>query len=438
MDIGSLTETIVAPITALGGAVAVIRVSGPDSAGVGRQVFRGFPHSAEPRRCYYGEFLNGDDGLGVMFEEGASFTGEQSIEFSVHGSAASVDSLVRACLDAGCRMAEPGEFTLRAFMNGRIDLSQAEGVRAAVEASTAQQVKMAGRLRAGDLRGEVGAIREACLAVLASVEAHTDFSEELGDFDCDGGLQSVQAAKVLVDRLLSTQPIARLRWNGASLAIIGLPNAGKSSLLNILLGEERAIVTPIAGTTRDTVEETVVIGTIPVRIVDTAGLRETPDTVESIGVERAKAAAKSADLVLYVYDVSAGWSAEDELLLADLQGEVVLVANKLDLGDAGGHGIRVSCLTREGLVRLTSQIEERLGGDRLEADGYLVDRHYELLGRVREILVEVETTFGGSELPVDLASVHLRQAIRLLGEITGETASADLVSEIFSRFCLGK
>ncbi len=432
-------ETIVAPITALApAAVALVRISGPRAWAVAKQVFNPWPDPVRPRYAQYGRFVTGDDGLALPFAESASYTGEESVEFSVHGSLPSVDTLVQACLQAGCRLAEPGEFTLRAFMNGRIDLTQAEGVRATVEAATATQLRTANQLRSGALTDDVKQIRESCLQLLSMVEASTDFSEEIGDLDHAEAERLCQQSLQKIDRLLATEAVTRLHQNGARIAIVGLPNAGKSSLLNALLRQDRAIVTPIPGTTRDTVEETVDLNGIPVRFIDTAGLRETPDQVEQIGVERAIQASQSADLVLYLYDANTGWQAEDSRLHQSIQRPTILVANKADLNPDPPQGIPISSKTGQNLEVLIQTISSQLTGGNQDDPSYLLDRHFSLLHQAKDAITETLTTVTSPHLPDDLASVTTRQAIRVLGEITGETASADIIQEIFARFCIGK
>ena len=434
----NLTDTIVAPITASGpAAVAVIRISGSQAFNVANSVFNNWSEPTESHKALYGTFITGDDGLALPFSEGHSYTGDETVEFSIHGSPASVDSLVSQCIKAGARMATPGEFTLRAFMNGRLDLSQAEGVRATVDAQTSAQLRMANQLRQGNLTDQVKLIRKLCIQVLAMVEATTDFSEEIGDLNHEEALEKTSEAIALINNLLQTEQLTRLFQTGARLAILGLPNAGKSSLLNALLKQDRAIVTPVAGTTRDTVEEIVDLNGLPVRIIDTAGLRETPDEVEKIGVERAIQAASNADLVLYLYDASQGWTSEDERLRGLIQRPTIVVANKSDLTPDLPKNTPISAKKGTGLNHLIDQISNHFRSKN-ESPSFLLDRHYELLKQTKNAIEESETTFNSPELPDDLSSVALRQAVRLLGEITGETASADIIDQIFSEFCIGK
>lgn len=431
-------DTIAAPITGLQpAAVAVVRISGPDAWVVASRVFSPWTIPVQPRLAVYGQFANGDDGLALPFEDGHSYTGEESAELSVHGSLASVRSLLELIFAAGARPAEPGEFTQRAFLNGRIDLTQAEGVRDTVSALTDAQLRAASELREGRLRGEVSAILAEVEGVLVAVEASTDFSEEIGDLDRAAASARLLSACERISVLLETAQTGRILREGFSVAIVGLPNAGKSSLLNVLLGMDRAIVTAVPGTTRDTVEELADIGGVPCQLIDTAGLREAGDEVERIGVERALAAGAQADLVLYVFDSAAGWTAADETLLSAISRPVLVVANKADLADAAHEGIRVSTVTRFGLDVLVREIVEFAGLSEVSGSALINRRHEPLLREALEELGDVRTMLG-SEVPVDLASVGLRSALMKLGEITGETATPDLIERIFHDFCIGK
>ncbi|MBX3112799.1 MAG: tRNA uridine-5-carboxymethylaminomethyl(34) synthesis GTPase MnmE [Fimbriimonadaceae bacterium] len=431
-----LAQTIVAPITAVGGSVAMVRVSGPMAYSVAKAVFANWPDKVEPRRAVYGTFVHGDDGLALPFASGASYTGDETVEFSVHGSAASVAGLVEACCQAGARPAGPGEFTMRAFLSGRMDLTQAEGVRTLVEAQSDAALRQGRLLREGRLSAMVAAVREAVLGALATVEASTDFSEEVGDLDRDVLDRRLADIVGETDRLLGTAAASRVAHVGVTVAVVGKPNAGKSSLFNALLNADRAIVTDVPGTTRDALHETIQAGGMLMRLVDTAGLRETSDTVESVGVGRSRDAASEADLVLYVYDASAGFDEVDEAEFEVISRPKLAVANKADLPHRDGPGTKVSAVTRSGLDELLSRVVGSVGVAVGEVP-FVLPRHVPLLQRAREALVDVRQTLG-QPVPDDLAAVGLRAAARALGEITGETATPDVVERIFHDFCIGK
>ncbi len=429
-------DTVVAPITAVGGAVALVRVSGPLAFAVGATVFSPWPSPVVPRTSLYGRFQHGDDGLLVAFESGASYTGEESVEMSVHGSPASVFALVSACCAAGARPAEPGEFTLRAFQNGRLDLTQAEGVRTLVEAQSEAALRQGRLLREGRLSREVKSVRESVLGVLASVEASTDFSEEVGPLDRRTAASRIAEAAQEIDRLLATASASRLAHQGITVAIVGRPNAGKSSLFNAILQADRAIVTPVPGTTRDALHETLQVGGVIVRLVDTAGLRETDDQVEAIGVERSLAAATDADLVLYVYDASVGYGQEEARYFDSIERPKQAVANKRDLPHDDGPGIPTQATNGLGVDDVLAFVASHAQGA-LAEQPYILPRHVTPLREARQALDEVAQTLS-VDVPDDLATVGLRSSARALGEITGETATPDVIDRIFHDFCIGK
>lgn len=422
-------DTIVAPITGSGtAAVAVIRLSGPDAWGIAGKVFQ--PWRPEPLRATYGQFAHGDDGLALPFEEGHSYTGDQVVELSVHGSPASVRAVLDACISGGARMAEPGEFTQRAFLNGRIDLTQAEGVRDTIESHTGAQLRLANLQRAGSLRNEVATISREVGGVLAAVEASVDFSEEIGEFDVAAAVERLSQVRSRLLLLLETADARVTLRKGLRVAIIGPPNAGKSSLLNAILGTERAIVTEIPGTTRDFVEEQIEVDGYPVVLIDTAGLRDSNDPVEAIGVQRSRAIAAGADVVWFVYDATEAVPEENSL-----EGcATTLVANKCDLARPKA-GIAVSAKTREGLGELLASLPlDREIGQREFA---INARHSKLLTRAWNNVDTAIVTLH-SNRPADLLSVLLQDTLEALGQVTGETATEDMITRIFSDFCIGK
>ena len=436
MSLERHADTIVAPITAPGGAVGVVRLSGPMAFKIAQGLFEPWPGEPVSHRAVYGRFAHGDDGLALPFEEGRSYTGEQSVEMSVHGSQASVGALVTACIAAGARAAEPGEFTLRAFMNGRLDLTQAEGVRDSVTARTDAQLRQANLLREGALRDQVRALRDEAVGILAMVEAATDFSEETGELDRGAAVRLCLSVGSRIDQLLATEHASRVLREGASVAIVGLPNAGKSSLLNALLSADRAIVTDVPGTTRDTVEESLSLGGLLVTLIDTAGLRETSDPVESLGVERSRAATENADLVIYLYDAAVGWQPEDQARFCSLSRPGLVAANKCDLAPRPELGLPVSTKTREGLARLIDSVQGLLASE-CDRPGLINSRHARSLREAKGALRRACETLG-SPVPDDLAAVDLQGTVRALGEITGETAAPDVIERMFHDFCIGK
>lgn len=431
-----LLDTIVAPITAPGGAIAVVRMSGPRAWRIGREVFRRWPDVPIPRLAVYGTFSNGDDGFALPFAEGHSYTGDETVEFSLHGSQASLRTLIEDCLRLGARHAQPGEFTLRAFMFGRIDLTQAEGVRDTVCAATSAQLRQATLLREGRLYAMLEGLRDNLSGVLASVEASADFSEEIGELDRESAYERCMGVVAGIEKMLATAHAGRVVREGITIAIVGRPNVGKSSLLNRLLSADRAIVTEVPGTTRDTLEEPANLGGWACKLIDTAGMRHTADQVERLGVERTQAAMQAADVVWMLYDASEGWTEQDEELLRGMERSVTLVAHKCDLQPLVSKGLPVSSLTGEGVNSLIASLRDFVGPV-AEGSPLIARRHQPLLEQALEATLSASETLK-LDVPYDLAAVELMQAIRLLGEITGETATPDMVERVFRDFCIGK
>lgn len=428
-------DSIVAPITgSSAAAVAIVRLSGPEAWSIASKVFD--PWKPEHMRAAYGKLSSGDDGIALPFTHGHSYTGEEAVELSCHGSRAAVGELVAACIAAGARMAEPGEFTQRAFLNGRIDLTQAEAVRETIEASSSAQLRLANLHREGSLRRRVTDIRNAMFRVLAAIEATVDFSEEIGDLDRATATLDLQAQIGSIEQLLRTADTGRLIRQGLRIAIIGPPNAGKSSLLNALLKSDRALVTEIPGTTRDFVEEQIEVNGLPIVLIDTAGLRESDDRVESMGIQKSRAIAAAADLMWFVYDASVGLTDEDRRTSEGFQ-KLLYVANKIDLTREfllPPNSTGISAATGEGIPALLDTIPDVELGAREFA---ISPRHSPPLQDARDA-IEAAIAVLNADKPVDLATVFIGEALDRLGRITGETASEDMLHRIFSDFCIGK
>lgn len=416
-------------------AVAVIRVSGPDAWSVAHRVFPSLPEAPVPRHAYYGDFEHGDDGICLLFAGGASYTGEPSAEFSIHGSPASVQGLVEACMAAGCRQARPGEFTMRAFLNGRLDLAQAEAVRDVIEAQTVVQLKFAQHGLHRALSEAVQTMEDSVLRVLAAVEASVDFEEEIGAFDRAEGVTAITNACDQLDDLIESAESGEVLRQGLRVALIGRPNVGKSSLLNALAGSCRAIVTDIPGTTRDVLEVALDIHGKPVILWDTAGQRESDDLVESEGIRRATDAAHQADLILLLYDAGEGWLDSDQQLLDKFKGrKLEIIGNKSDLQEPA-RGLRVSAKTGNGMDGIKRLLAGQFDG--LEGQILPNPRQTQELLHAAEHLQQVRTHMN-EPVPDDLLAVGLRAALVHLGRISGKTADSSMLESIFSQFCIGK
>ena len=387
-------------------------------------------------RAVYGKCANGDDGIALPFAEGHSYTGEATVEISLHGSVASIRSMIEACVQAGARLAEPGEFTQRAFLNGRLDLSQAEAVRDSIDAQSELQFRNATRLREGVLSRSVNSIRSSILKVLAAMEASVDFSEEIGPFDRKAAHAQIEFAwRAAIDLLRSEKTGQWIRY-GLRIAIVGPPNAGKSSLLNAMLRQDRAIVTDVPGTTRDTIEERIEVNGIPVVLTDTAGIRDSLDPIETLGIQRTNLVAQNADVVWYVFDCQIGLTEEDETFASNLGVRTVFVANKSDLCEFSGREvISVSALTGLGMERLNEWIVDTVKPDDFTV--LIAPRHAVHLESAAQILNTVCIRLL-AETPPDLLSVLLNDAVNELGKITGESADEDMLHRIFRDFCVGK
>lgn len=452
-----MSDTIAAIATPPGeGGIGIIRLSGPEAQAIALRIFR--PARAgrlRSHRVRYGYVIGPD---GAVIDEALltfmaaphSFTREDVVEISCHGGALPVQLTLEAALAAGARLANPGEFTMRAFLNGRIDLSQAEATLDVIRAQTSAGLAVAQAQLGGWLAREVRAARAALLEPLAYITALIDFPDE--GIEPQAVAEPVAQALATVERLLAGADQGMVIRNGARVALVGRPNVGKSSLLNALLRVERAIVTPIPGTTRDTLEETANLAGVPVVLIDTAGMRASDDPVEQIGVERARSALASADLALLVFDAQQPFTAEDAAMLSvTAERPTIIVWNKCDdpasaPPPAPEHPRSVAvvaCSARygHGIDHLANTIAATLLGGTLPAMGttHLVSnpRHRAALRRAVEFLRAAQETLA-TNAATDLLAADLTGATNALGEITGETVGEDLLDVIFSRFCIGK
>ena len=457
----------IAAIAAGGGApsaIGVVRISGPDCFAACGRVFRSARpfEELEARRMVLGEFLDRegrvlDRGLAVRFPGPRSYTGEDSAEFHCHGSPVVLREVLAALFAAGARQAGPGEFTKRAFLNGRLDLTQAEAVIDLIDAETAAAARNAAAQLDGGLRRALEPIQEALLEVTSRFYAVVDYpDEDIQDVQPEEIAAALREASGALKALLATCRRGRVLKKGVRTAIVGLPNAGKSSLLNALAGYERAIVTDVPGTTRDTVEEAVLCGGVLLRLVDTAGLRETEDEVERLGVERSRRAMETAELILLVEDSADEEALPEKTALEEAVSQTgkpwIYVASKRDRsgirsaslgGPDGGRipaaSVSLSALTGEGLEDLENAVAALFpAGEQGEAGSLLTDQRQE--DAARRALEALDRALEALEsgLTPDAVLTDAEEALDAVGELTGRTAKEEIVSRIFSRFCVGK
>ncbi len=438
-------DVIVAPATPPGAsALAIVRLSGPPGAAcaVARRLVPSLPERPEPRRALVARFLDAagrplDEGVVLPWAAPHSATGEEVVELFCHGAPAIVTALLEAACVAGARPARPGEFTRRALANGKVDLAEAEGISRLVAAESRGAARRALGLHDGDLSRRVRAVREELLDLLAELEAGLDFPDDVGATEAGVLRDALDRPARELRALLAAAGASAGRERIPTVVIAGRPNAGKSTLFNALVGADRAIVTPHPGTTRDAVAESVDLAGARVRLVDTAGLRESGDEVERIGVDVARRTADLADVVLLVVDGSAPPSPEDRSTAATLGRRAILVRTKADLAFLAPWGLAadavVSARTGAGLEALRTLLLDRLGGAESEGGFLVLDRHRDALARTASLL-ESAGTAPGEEIAASL----LREALSSLGEITGETATEELLERIFSAFCIGK
>jgi tRNA modification GTPase len=457
-------DTIAAIATPLGeGGLAVIRISGPHALAVADKVFTPVgghsskPSSAVSHTIHYGKVLRGgqqvDEVLCAVMRAPRTFTREDVVEITCHGGILSTKTVFDTVLECGARPALPGEFTQRAFLNGRLDLAQAEAVADLIHARTELALSAANEQLAGKLSHRINQLRDELMLTLAHIEAHIDFPEEDIAPDTHAQLTGrIERSIAFMEELLRTANEGQILRRGIRAAIIGRPNAGKSSLLNQLLGHERAIVSHIAGTTRDTIEETANVRGIPVVFIDTAGLREAKDEIESEGIRRSRESLAKAELILHVLDASEPLHAEDENLLAEFAAKKrIIVCNKADLPrkltsdlrlqtSGSTSAVDVCTKTGAGLEQLKDAIKSLVWSGSITAEMAQVTinaRHQDALKRSSGSLrLALDALRGNASL--EFVALDLRQGIAAVGEIVGKTTTEDLLDAVFSQFCLGK
>lgn len=450
----SINETIVALATPPGeGAIGVIRLSGKDAIAIADKIFKGKKLADQPSHTiHFGKITDGvkdiDEVVVSLYKAPKSYTGEDVVEISCHGSYYVLQQVIDLCLANGAHMAKPGEFTQRAFLNGKMDLTQAEAVADLIASRSGASHQAAMHNLRGGFSEQLKAMREELIKFSALIELELDFSEEDVEFaDRKQLYVLLDELTEITQQLIQSFRLGNVIKNGVSVAIVGKPNAGKSTLLNALLNEERAIVSEIAGTTRDTIEETLNINGILFRLVDTAGIREhSTDIIENIGIQRSRDMIKRADIVVYLFDVNSETGEELVRQEKELQQEgikYILAANKTDLpvvkGNIGEHTLPISAKNKENIRELLQKLYDMALQGEIKQEGTIITnaRHYNALQEVLKSLLDIKAGMD-NHLSGDLVALDIRRCLHYLGDITGEVTTEDKLDYIFSKFCIGK
>lgn len=449
-----MKDTICAIGTLVGeSSINLIRISGSESINIVNKIFTADLTKKETHTITYGFIKDGeekvDEVLVSIFKGPKSFTKEDIVEINTHGGKASVNRIMDILLNNGCRLAEPGEFLKRAFFNGRIDLIEAESVSDMINSKTEAARKMSMKGISKELSNRINKLREKILSLIANIEVNIDYPEYEDAIVVTNELvkKEIKGVKEEIKKLVDTSRNGLIIKNGLSIAIVGKPNVGKSSILNNLLGEDKAIVTDIKGTTRDIVEGNILINGIDVYLYDTAGIRETEEIVESIGIQKSIKKMEESDLVLFVVDSSSDFEEEDIQVLNKLNNkQVLIVYNKIDLGNKKFKelnkydSIEISSKDNENIELLKNKISEIFGLDDITNSDYTYISNVRQIGLLKEclkIIDEIEKEIV-EDIPVDLLEINVKLLWEKLGEITGSVYKDDLLDEIFSKFCLGK
>ncbi len=453
-------DTIVALATPSGsGAIAIIRISGNDAITIASQVFTSVSGKnlvdQKTHTVHLGDIVDGttviDQVLATVFKNPHSYTGENVVEFSCHGSSFIQQEIIQLLIKKGCRVAQPGEFTLQAFLNGKMDLSQAEAVADLIASDSKASHQLALQQMRGGFTNQIKELRQQLLDFASLIELELDFTEEDVEFaDRKKFQQLITQIKDTIKYLIDSFATGNVLKNGVPVAIVGRPNAGKSTLLNSLLNEERAIVSNIAGTTRDTIEDEIIIEGIRFRFIDTAGLRETSDEIEKIGVSKALEKLQNSAIYIYLFDAASVTLKEVKEDLSELphSHKQLVVANKIDLisnekltefKKVTGELISLSAKEKTGLQELLKRLVDKSESEKLQSNELLVtnSRHFDSLQKALSAILSVQNGID-SNLPSDLMAIDIREALFYLGEITGEVTNDELLGNIFSKFCIGK
>ena len=453
-------DTIVAISTAPGtGGIGIVRLSGKNSFNIVEKIF--MPKNTEKIKGYsikYGNIVDAnkkiiDEVLVSYFVSPKSYTSENMCEINAHGNNIVLKQILDLCLNNGARLAEPGEFSKRAFLNGRIDLSQAESVIDLINSKSEKEKQSAINQLEGFLSNEINKIKKQILDIISDIEASIDYPEyDIEEKSNKEILTETEKVFKMLEKLEKSFDTGRILKDGVNVAIVGKPNAGKSSLLNAMLKEERAIVTEIEGTTRDTIEEFITIEGILFKIIDTAGIRNSEDIIEKIGIDKSRKALREADLVIAIFDSTQELTDEDKEILDDIKNKsAIILLNKSDLNNnilkdkkeianTNNSIIEISALKREGLEQLYKKMVELFNVEEIQTENASIItniRHKEAITNSKKSILKVKDTINAG-MPIDITAIFLKNAIEELDKITGENVTEDIINEIFSKFCLGK
>ena len=447
-------DTIAAISTALGiGAISIIRVSGDDSIKIVNKIFKGINLEKVPTHTiHYGHIIDRtniiDEVLVSVFRNPKTFTKEDIVEINAHGSIATTNKILELLLENGCRLAEPGEFTKRAYLNGRIDLLEAEGIMDLINAKSEKARKLAMNQMDGKLSSLIKALRQDILEILANIEVNIDYPEyeDILELTIKDLIPKVDNIEKKINELLYNSNNGKIIKNGIKVAILGKPNVGKSSLLNALLNEEKAIVTNIKGTTRDYVEGSIYLNGIPLNFIDTAGIRETDDIVEKIGVDKSLKLIEEADLILFLLNNNEIISEEEKELLEKIKDKKhIIIVNKIDLEkkidiDEKINPIYISTLNKKGIDEVLNRVKELFNLEKLETSDLTYISNARSIAILNETLNRIKDIKEGikNNLPIDMVEIDIKEIWNLLGTIIGETYEDELINQLFSQFCLGK
>ena len=449
-----MSDTICAISTALGvGGIAIIRVSGGDAIDIVNSVFKGkdlkkvSSHTINYGHIQYNNEIIDEVFVSVM-RAPKTYTMEDVVEINIHGSIATTNKVLEILLNSGCRLAEPGEFTKRAFLNGRIDLVEAEAVGDLISAETDNARNLSMNHLSGKLSEIIRTIKKMILEIEANIEVNIDYPEyeDIETVDHTKMTEALRKIKELVDKMLSESNTGKIIKNGINVALIGLPNVGKSSILNALLEEEKAIVTDIAGTTRDTVEGHMQLNGVLINFIDTAGIRDTENKVEKIGVKKSMSAIDSADLIIFIHPINEPVSEEEEKILDKVKKKKhIIMINKDDLKDEcnydfGEEVVYGNTIDKFGLDALKSKIIELFSLADITKKDFTYISNARQLALIKQVKASIDRAIEATEkkLPVDIIEIDLTNARNCLGDILGENYKDDLLDELFSNFCIGK